>query len=154
MPSFRYLLNKYAELIFKDAMANKSYAMSILHISKVFSNIPYGLWLFRIGEISKSLNLLNKVYLNISVVKISIDRSDKIIAKLNQSKFEMLNPIGLHWNSFNNKILFACHSNGYFQPNGYAYRTKEISPRLIAGNIPNSPMLYILSSIFDRLNLL
>ena len=135
MPSFRYLLNKYAELIFKDAMANKGYAMSILHNSKVFSNIPYGLWLFRIGEISKSLNLLNKVYLNISVVKISIDRSDEIIAKLNQSKFEILNPIDFHWTRFNNKILFACHSNGYFHFNGYAFRTKEIATALTDSQI-------------------
>ena len=135
MPPFRYLLNKYTELIFKDAIAEKGYAKIILNISNFFSNIPNGLYFFRVGKISKSLNLLKKSNQNIAVVKTCIDRSTEIIFKLSKPGTLKIQTHELLLNCFNNNVLFACHSNGYFHPNGYAFRTKEIATALTDSQI-------------------
>ena len=136
MPSFRFLLNKYVERVYQNAIAGQALAILIIKCSRLISRIPYGLYCFRIGEISKSLQTLKKVNLNVNNVYIYIARSEEILKKLDDSsKIHLSKESNYEKSEFNHIIIFACHSNGYFHPNGYAFRTKEIATALTDSQI-------------------
>ncbi|MDG1101541.1 MAG: glycosyltransferase family 4 protein [Saprospiraceae bacterium] len=131
MTSLRFFFNKFIKLVYQNAIDGQALAILVLKYSRLISRIPYGLYCFRIGEISKSLKTLKKSKFNAHNVNLSIARSKEILKKLDGSnKIYLSKECNYEKSEFNHSIIFACHSNGYFHPNGYAFRTKEIATAL------------------------
>lgn len=134
MKKIKHFLNRKIEALFQSALKGDRFALFIISSSRIFLKVPYGIWLFRKGDISSSLALLKQIKKPSFIVKRCIKRSEDIIHYLG-IEYSEKSKDQINIKSFNNKVLFALHSNGYYHPNGYAIRTHNIIESLKDINI-------------------
>lgn len=134
MKKIKHFLNTKIEALFQTALKDDKLSLFIISTTRIFLKAPYGIWLFRKGEISSSLALLTQIKKPSFLVTRCIKRCKDINHYL---KLEFPEPLNAHREAkkFNNKVLFALHSNGYYHPNGYAVRTHNIIESLINENL-------------------
>lgn len=120
--------NLIIEHLFQQAMREEYKALLIISILSKISRTFRGLWLFRKGDVSESLATLQQIKSSLSVVKNCTERSEFILEQLQTGYFPPISKKIIKL--FNNRVLMAVHSNGYFYPNGYAVRTSLITSSL------------------------
>lgn len=130
MLKVRQILNRYAERLFVKALEGKWAHKTLLRVSAFLNPIPYGLWLFRKGDISHSQRVLQKSRYQPFVVKRCLERAEEILEVLKKGAEAKVVEKSPNLHSFNHKVVFACHSSGYFHANGYAVRSVQIAESL------------------------
>jgi len=117
-------INTLVEQLFQKALKGNRTALFIVSLSKYINKTAYGVWLFRKGDISKSLTTLKKIKKPNSLALKCINRSEDILLKLSS---DIVPHESIPWHKpFNGNVLFALHSNGFYHANGYAVRSMNV----------------------------
>lgn len=124
----KYLEN-WVEHLFKLAIGGNTVALGLLRCIGWVWKAPVGVFEFRRGNIASSL-------VHLEPTKFHVQRSRKCMDRAREMENILVHGMNLPAGSggslhgFNRKVLFACHSSGYFHQNGYAVRTAQIANTL------------------------
>lgn len=129
----QYLTAKASGLL-DSATRGDGRVLAMLKIMLPFSRLLRGLWYFRQGEISQSLKALSSSLITFGQSRRFIEQAEEILEILSQPPASQ-RPERNRVLPFNSRVLFACHSAGAFEPNGYALRTSAIINALSKRNI-------------------
>ena len=116
------------DYLFKEGISGNTVALAFLRLTAIFWRGPIGLFEFRRGNISACLNHLEHTHFHVGATSLCLDRAREASRVLTNGYSVNQSSNALH--PFNYKVLFACHSSGYFLRNGYAVRTAQIANAL------------------------